>query len=194
MCKFQQASVILSLILCLLVLPSSFAAEKLIIADFDSGEKPNNLGGGFGAWDKDPQDFTQSCFESFNAKVIRGERGFSLRLDYDVDSPNPAYNGFWMKLNGKDLSDYSKLVFWVKGDKNKGYSKVMKLEFKNDIGEVGKYYVTGITDEWQKIEIPFNKLAGITNFSSMKELVLVFEDRIVTEKEGAIYIDEIYAM
>lgn len=170
----------------------SFAASKLLIADFNSAQKPNNIGGDFGAWDKDPKDFTQSAFESFNAKEVHGNKGFSLRLDYDLDSPNPAYNGFWMDLKGKDLSDYSKLVFWIKGSKEKNYTKVLKLEFKNEIGEVGKYYVTGITDEWQKIEIPYNKFAGITDFSAMKELVFVLVDRIVTAKEGALFLDDIY--
>jgi len=190
----MRIKVILSVILfatfSMISFSSSLAAEKLLIADFDSGTKPNNIQGDFGAWDKDPMDFTQSCFESFNGKVIRGAKGFSLRLDYDVDSPNPAYNGFWMKLNGEDLSGYSKLAFWVKGDKNKGYSKVFKLEFKNDIGEVGKFYVTGISEDWQKIEIPYIKFAGITDFSGMKEIVMVFEDRIATSKEGAIYLDD----
>ncbi len=173
---------------------SSASAAELLIADFNSGQKPNNLGGDFGAWDKDPKDFTQSAFESFNAKEIHGEKGFSMRIDYDVDSPNPAYNGFWMDLKGKDFSNYSKLTFWIKGDKGKGCTKVMKLEFKNEIGEVGKFYVTGITEEWKKIEIPYNKFAGITDFSAMKELVIVLEDRIVTSKEGAFYLDDIYVV
>lgn len=182
----------LLLVFSLVFVPTVLGAEKLMIADFDSGQKPNNLGGNFGAWDKDPKDFTQSAFESFNAKVIHGKKGFSLRLDYDVDSPNSAYNGLWMKLEGKDFSNYSKLVFWAKGAEKKGCTKVFKLEFKNNSGEVGKYYVTGINNKWQKIEVPYTKFAGITGFSSMKELVIVLEDRIATDKEGAFYVDDIY--
>ncbi|MCD6081019.1 MAG: hypothetical protein J7J54_06195 [Candidatus Omnitrophica bacterium] len=28
---------------------------------------------------------------------------------------------------------------------------------KNNIGEVGRYYVTGITSRWQRVEIPLSK-------------------------------------
>ena len=32
------------------------AAAELMVADFNSGIKPNNLGGDFGAWITDPAD------------------------------------------------------------------------------------------------------------------------------------------
>jgi hypothetical protein len=174
-----------------LAVSTAQAADKLLIADFDSGVKPNNIGGDFGAWDKDPADFTQMCMESFSVTEKRGDSGFSLKLDYDVDSPNTAYNGFWMKLNGADFSKYEKLSLWMKGDSARGYTRVVKLELKNDKGEVGKYYISTINDDWTEIEVPFMKVAGLTNFSNMTELVLVFEDTRATKKEGAIYIDDI---
>jgi len=181
------------LVLAMLLVVTGARAENncLVIADFDSGVKPNNIGGDFGAWDKDPADFTQTCFESFSSTQRRGNSGFSLKLDYDVDSPNSAYNGFWMKLNGADFSKYKKLVIWIKGDSSKGYTKVAKLEFKNGKGEVGKYYISDIGDDWKEVTIPFLKIAGITDFSKMEELVLVFEDWRATKKEGSIYLDDI---
>jgi hypothetical protein len=115
-----------------------------------------------------------------------------MRLDYDVDSPNPAYNGFWSKLEGVDASDYNKLVMWVKGDADKGFTKVFKIELKNDAGETGRFYVTNVTDQWSKVEIPLDRVAGLTDFSSLTEFVIVFEDRIATDKEGTIWIDDIY--
>ncbi len=175
----------------LLVAAIANAEERLVIADFDSGTKPNNIGGDFGAWDKDPADFTQICVESFSATERHGDTGFSMKLDYDVDSPNPAYNGFWMKLNNADFTKYKKLTFWAKGDTAKGYTKVVKLEFKNTRGEVGKYYISDIGDTWKEITVPFLRIAGITDFSDMTELILVFEDRIATKKEGSIYLDDI---
>jgi hypothetical protein len=116
-----------------------------------------------------------------------------MKLDYDVDSPNPAYNGFWMKLNNADLTKYKKLTFWARGDVAKGYTKVAKLELKNGRGEAGKYYVSDIGDTWKEITVPLLKIAGITDFSNMTEIVLVFEDRVATKKEGSIYLDDIAA-
>ncbi|MGE4357794.1 MAG: carbohydrate binding domain-containing protein [Candidatus Omnitrophota bacterium] len=163
----------------------------LIAADFDTCKKPNNLGGGFGAWNKDPNDFTQGCFDSFVSTIKRGDEGCSIQLMYDVDSPNPAYNGFWMRLQGIDLSDYKALSFWVKGDEVRGFTKVFKVELKNTKGQMGRYYVTEVTKDWKEIVIPLDKFAGLEDRTSMHEFVIVFEDRIATKKEGAIYIDDI---
>ena len=88
------------------------SGNELVVADFDTGDKPNNIGGDFGAWDKDPNDDTQGTQLTFEPDDALGDQaGYAIRLDYDVDSPNPAYNGFWMKLNGEDATAYNALTF-----------------------------------------------------------------------------------
>jgi len=171
--------------------PKAEAFGELIVADFDSGEKPNNLGGNFGAWDKDPTDFSQGCSEAFDSVNRYGTKGFSMKLDYDVDSRNPAYNGFWMFLQSLDASDYDSVSFWVKGDATEGYTTVFKVELKNDKKQTGRYYVTNVTDTWQKITIPLEAFKGVTDLTGLTEFVIVFEDRIASNKQGVIYIDEI---
>lgn len=172
----------------------SFAAKEkgeLLIADFNSGEKPNNIGGDFGAWNKDPTDFSQGCVESFDSANRHGDSGFAMKLDYSVDSKNPAYDGFWMALNGVDASKYDSLAFWVKGDSKIGYTTVFKVELKNVAKQVGRYYVTNVTDQWQEVVIPLSDFKGLTDLSNMSEFVVVFEDRIASNKKGVIYIDDL---
>lgn len=174
----------------------SMAAEKaagseILIADFNSGEKPNNIGGDYGAWSKDPTDFSQGCTESFDTTNRHGDTGFSMKLDYSVDSKNPAYNGFWMFLQNFDASKYDNVALWVKGDAQTGFTTVFKVELKNANKQVGRYYVTNISDKWQDIVIPLKDFKGITDFSNLTELVIVFEDRIASNKKGVIYIDDI---
>lgn len=172
----------------------SFAAQKageLLVADFNSGEKPNNIGGDFGAWNKDPADFSQGCTEAFDAANRHGDTGFAMKLDYSVDSKNPAYNGFWMSLNGIDASKYKNLTFWVKGDAKIGYTTVFKVELKNAAKQVGRYYVTNVTDQWQEVIIPLTEFKGLSDLSNMSEFVIVFEDRIASNKKGVIYVDDI---
>ena len=169
---------------------SSYAAD-LLVADFDSGTKPCNIGGDFGAWDKDPADFSQGCTDSFDPIEKVGDKGFSVKLEYDVDSPNPAYNGFWLKLNDLDAGKFKNISFNIKGDPEVGYTTVFKVELKNGKREVGKFYVTGIDDSWQTITIPLKNFSGIVDFSELAEFVIVFEDRMATNKDGIIYIDEI---
>ena len=166
-------------------------SEEIIAANFDSGEKPNNLGGNFGAWNKDPSDPTQWCKESFDNVTRHGDTGFAMRLDYSVDSPNPAYNGFWMTLPNFDATKYDALNLWVKGDSKAGYTTVFKIELKNASKQVGRYYVSNVGDQWQEISIPLSEFKGLIDKTSMTEFVVVFEDRMASNKKGVLYIDDI---
>jgi len=186
-------AVLIALFICIAA-TGSFAVQKsgdLLIADFNSGEKPNNIGGDFGAWNKDPADFTQGCTEAFDSANRHGDAGFSMKLDYSVDSKNPAYNGFWMSLNGIDASKYDNLSLWVKGDPKTGYTTVFKVELKNAAKQIGRYYITNVTDQWQQVVIPLSEFKGLTDLSNMTELVIVFEDRVASNKKGVVYVDDI---
>jgi len=168
------------------------AAQELIVADFDTGDKPNNIGGDFGAWDKDPNDETQSTQMSFEPDDALGDpAGYSVRLDYDVDSPNPAYNGFWMKLNGEDARNYNTISFYVRGDSDTGFTKRVKIEMKDMSGKPSPYIVTGISDQWTRVSIPFEKFRRISDWSSMNEFVIVFDDINANPKAGTLYLDQI---
>lgn len=170
----------------------AFAGSELVISDFDTGDKPNNIGGDFGGWDKDPNDESQGTVMSFEPNDALGDpAGYSIRLDYDVDSPNPAYNGFWMKLNGEDASSYNTLNFYIKGDGVSGYTKRVKIELKDMNNKPSPYIVSGITDSWQKVSIPFEKFRRITDWSALNEFVIVFDDINSNPKTGTILIDQI---
>ncbi|MBN1493719.1 MAG: hypothetical protein JW938_06180 [Candidatus Omnitrophica bacterium] len=172
------------------------AVKSLVILDCALGEKPNTLGGDLGAWDKDPADTTQTCEMRFEAgdDALGDQNGYSLRLTYDVDSPNPAYNGFWTKLEGEDFSEYSVLNLYVKGDAAEGYTKKIKLEIKDFQNRVARYLLNGITDEWQKFSIPFAKIPGMSrlDLTSMNEFVIVFDDMNSVPKTGSILVDQVY--
>ena len=71
----------------------AFVAQ-LMVADFNSGTKPKNLGGDFGSWIKDPGDPMQGVIDSFDQANRYGSRGYALRLIYSVASKNPAFGGF----------------------------------------------------------------------------------------------------
>lgn len=164
--------------------------EILILADFETRPFQNNLGGGYGAWDKDPTDPTQGC----KIRLVSSGRdgnGECIQLKYSVDSPNPAYNGFWMKLNGKDFMGYKKLVFWIKGDIKDKYTRRFKIELK-DMRNTSPYYVTDVQDKWTEVTIPFDEFYMINDWTRMSEFTIVFEDSQATEKKGTIYIDDIY--
>ena len=196
--KFIYVAMLIAMV-CALAVPAANAATtpaaspsgELLVADFDSGEKPNNIGGDFGAWSKDPTDFSQGCTESFDSVNRYGTKGFAMKLEYSVESKNPAYNGFWMFLQNLDASKYDNVAMRVKGDAKVGYTTVFKVEVKNAAKQVGRYYVTNISDQWQDIVIPLKDFKGLTDYSNLTELVIVFEDRIASNKKGVIYLDDI---
>lgn len=168
------------------------AGNELVIADFNTGDKPNNIGGDFGSWDKDPEDDTQGTHIAFEPDDALGDaNGYSLRLEYDVDSPNPAYNGFWMKLVGEDLSKYNTLNFYMKGDTKSGFTKRVKLELKDQSNKPSPYIISGVTDQWQKFSIPFEKFKRVADWTSMNEFVVVFDDINSRPKSGTIYLDSV---
>jgi len=191
--RFRLSCLVVAMAALLLALPANEAfAKELVIADFDTGDKPNNIGGDFGAWDKDPNDETQTAELSFEPDDALGDpAGYSIRLDYDVDSPNPAYNGFWMKLNGEDATAYNSLTFYIKGDVNSGFTKRVKLEVKDMSNKPSPYIVTGVTDQWRKISIPFEKFRRINDWRSLNEFVVIFDDINSNPKTGTIFIDHI---
>lgn len=171
---------------------SAPSASELVVSDFDTGDKPNNIGGDFGSWDKDPNDETQMCQMSFESDDALGDKlGYSIRLDYDVDSPNPAYNGFWMKLNDLDATPYNTVNFYVKGDAAAGFTKRIKVELKDSTKQPSPFILSGLTDQWQKFSIPFEKFRRIKNWDSLAEFVIVFDDLNSNPKSGTIFIDHI---
>jgi hypothetical protein len=166
--------------------------EEVMVADFNTASQPNNIGGVFGTWDYDPNDDTQSCsMEFFPLNVPTIEEGFSLRLNYDVQSPQAAFNGFWMKLEGIDVSSYNRLRFWMRAAPDADCTARFKVELKNSFGRRAVYLVKDVKNEWQEVFIDFKKTRAIQDWTQLSELTIVFSDLISTYKEGSLCIDNI---
>jgi hypothetical protein len=167
------------------------AASELMVADFNSGGKPNNIGGDFGAWIRDPDDPMQGCIESLDRANGYGGKGNGLRLIYSVASAKPAFGGLWMRLQNLDATRFDNLAFRVKGDTAMGYTHVFKVELKDAMDQASHFYVRGVTDQWQDIVIPLKEFQGMANPIRLKEFVVVIEDTTATAKQGVIYLDDV---
>jgi len=172
--------------------PASAPANVLVIADFDLGTWVNNRGGTFGLWTKDPDDEDHYIRASFDSIERSGDQGFGLKISYDIDSETLIYNGLWMNLSFLDAEPYGALQLDVKGDERDGYPNVFKVELKNDYGQVVGIYVDGVSDEWQTFEIPLSRFGVLmSDLNYLTELVFVFENNVVNETTGTIYVDNI---
>ena len=166
-------------------------AAELMIADFNSGAKPNNLGGDFGAWIKDPADPSQGAVEAFDAKDRYGDKGYALRLIYSVASKQPAFGGLWLRLQDLDASKFVTLRFRVRGDAVMGFTTIFKVELKDALDQSSYAYVRGVSGEWQDIALPLSSFEGLANPRKLKELVIVIEDTTATAKQGVLYLDDV---
>jgi hypothetical protein len=108
-----------------------------------------------------------------------------------VESTKPAFGGLWMRLQNLDASKFDNLAFRVRGDPKMGFTSVFKVELKDALDQSSHFYVRGVTDQWQDVEIPLKDFQGMANFRKLKEFVIVFEDTTATAKRGVIYIDDV---
>lgn len=179
---------------CLLLAAVSGQAQTaaLVIADFNSGEARNNFGKPVEVWLKDNGgDATQSCAISWVKEDALGDAaGQALRLDYDVDSPNPAYNGLRMELSGIS-GTYSNLVLYIKGDAAKGFSQKVKIELIQSGKGPSPYIIDGITGEWQKVTVPLSDFWLVDDVTKLEKFVVVFADIVNEPKSGTIYMDQV---
>lgn len=181
----------------------------LVIEDFEDGDLKNLLEGDSGAWNLNADDIESETIPEVVQMSGPKDSTHALKLTYDVDSPLPSQNGYWTKLKNLDASKYDHLEFDVKGDSETGFTDVFKIELKKykDVGRIEKIKgsaIIDVTSEWQTISIPLNRMTGIFDFSSseqwknprlarkdLDELVVVFQDRQVTKKQGVIYLDNL---
>lgn len=201
----KKLLLIIIIVISVHLLPESLFAEKLVIADFDSGTNLTNVGDEFGTWGPDPEYSVVGVRMAFDKDIKHGDKGSSVRIEYDIEtgtdytgysditSPSEeAYNGLWIKLGKANTEGFDRLVFYIKGGETAGYSTRIKVEIKNSKYESARYLITNITDEWKKVTIPFNKKTGIKDWSRLTEFFIKFDEATCDEKVGAIYIDDIY--
>jgi len=164
-------------------LPVDAPQGSVSLADFD--EQPReNLEPYWG-------EPSQGCVLSFDSNREHGKEGFSLKLDYNLNSPNNNLNGYRIRFGEKITNIFDGIVFYVKGDKNAGFTTKFKIIFKS-MKESGTYPVTGVTSSWKLVPILFSEVEGISDWSRVNELDIFFDSQTATKLEGAICVDDIF--
>lgn len=167
--------------------------DERVVADFNSGKPVNNLGQEIEVWLLgDGSDKTQNCQMSFVSDDALGKKnGRSVRLDYDVESENPAYNGIRMGLGLLDPSPYRYLNLYLRGDAGKGFTQKLKVELIGKDKPPAPRLLTGIHGEWQKVSIPLTDFWVFQTGVPRDKFVVVFADINSDPKTGTIYLDQV---
>jgi hypothetical protein len=184
----------------------------LILDDFEDGNLKNYLKGESGAWNLNPvdEDNANADIEVVETVGPDGKTTQALKVTYDVDSEVKAQNGFWSKLRDFDASEYDHLEFDVKCDEAADCSSLFRLELKKfkDDERVelirGTAVIEGVGNEWKHVVLKLNRFTGLMDFGDpevwanpslgrrgLQEFVVVFKDRQVDKKSGAMLLDNI---
>lgn len=179
-----------------LLLPAAVtnASDFLLVADFNQGNQ-NALGGYFNKFERTPSKASVGLTEF----VSRGNVGKSLEIK--VSKSQDGYCGAWMhffdfRADNKeylDASEYKYLSLWVKG-KEGGESFAIKIADKRLIeiedsvsaGDVSEFLLDGVTQRWQEILVPINRL---NNVQKNQLGGITFEFNVTGDYE--VYIDDI---
>lgn len=179
---------------CLILIVSLFpdflsAGDNLLIADFSAPFKETNIITEYDSFIKNPNDEGQYCNIQLFYLKENGKENQVLKIFYDVESSETAFGGIFFHLNFLDLSNYRKLTFRIKGDKEEGFTTRLNVEF---VGKTGseKIPLPKIKDKWKKVSIPLKNFKK-KNLKESQRLVFVLEDNFVTKRKGVIYLDDI---
>ncbi len=66
-----------------------------------------------------------------------------------------------------------------------------KVVLKDDTKTPSQFIVAGLTDQWQKFSIPFDKFRRVKNWASLSEFVVVFDDINSNPKKGTRFVDHV---
>jgi hypothetical protein len=168
--------------------------RTLVIADFDTPDLRREYG-----------ELTESCPPSVSGAVSFslepaqqcGWQDACLHLRYDLGTSSEAPVGFRIDLPSIDASSFDHLALWVKGDAVAGFDSEFQVGFKRPdpghpgLQETGTAPVSGVTAEWQRIVIPLGRMAGIRDWSELRQFIIVFDPRRTTRRSGAFYLGSV---
>ncbi len=129
----------------------------LKIFSFASDGAAPDWGGETGLW---PQ--VEGCMgeATWVAEDAEGGAGGSMRIAYDIGADPRSFSMWFAPSRDVDLSAYDRFVIYAKGDVP-SFTLVVKDTTADPEGATDKgiadALVTGVTDRWQRFELPFTR-------------------------------------
>lgn len=163
--------------------------DKRTIISFD---RP--IIGPYGVSDRNPMDPDQGIKMSLVEDGLPGKTGRKvLKLEYDVDSHEPAKAEFWLRLREMDLSRFDTLHLYLRGNTEHGKIRGVTIRIVDAGHRTAPYILTGIENHWKEFSIPLKRFSRIRDWSKIDEFGIVFDDVYSVPKEGALFVDKIDA-
>ena len=170
----------------------------LVMADFDGlAPTPVKWACPAGSWIGLSKSPGVTCAVSYNPNVRFGDRGNALEITYKLLATPPAATGAWIRFRSDkeqavNLTGYKFLSFVLRTpDAGRPTTTKVKVELRNAKGEIASVVAAPLNKNFTRFSIPFNKFTGISDWSKVTEMYLVFDSATVTSKEGVVYLDNV---
>jgi hypothetical protein len=161
----------------------------LVIADFNSGEHKNKMGGDYAAWGSASPDPVGICSESIDPSGGPDGSG-AWAISYDI-SADGSFCGTGMNLKDLDASRFKTLGFRVKGDLTSPVDFIIELKSrKGQDLEIKRYVVRGVSSEWKTVQIPLADFR-LSSVKALAEMATVFDKQTTKIRKGGIQIDDL---
>jgi len=93
-------------------------------------------------------------------------------------------------LNNMNLKNFKFLSFRVR--KSNFLDNIhLRIEFLNNFGEIGSFYLSNISNRWNEFKISLSDFKNISDWSNVKKLNFILEEWNTNNKVGKIYFDDI---
>lgn len=162
--------------------------QPVLIDNFEApAVERNRLGGKNETWTRDAADDAVSVRITRDEVERSGAKTGALRIDYDVDSPRPAFGGVTIELQHANGSGCDTLELCVRGTPDN-----LKIELHGS-GGIGVTRLRGVRpDGWSALAVPLVQFGGmITDWTDLEKIVLVFEDGVSQPKVGTLWLDDV---
>jgi len=139
-----------------------------------------------GTWEHNILDPSQRVTHEIDREA--GE----VKVHFDVNSSLPAMGGFWLKIEGHDLSEYESLHLRMKAESDPPFTGNIALQFTDKDNRKAPYILSGVRSKWKDFEVPLQKFRRIRDWSSVKSFEIVIDDIHARPKEGILFVKEIF--
>lgn len=128
--------------------------------------------------------------DTLQNRVIYALNNGPIRLNYNLVQPFPPVKTFSLSVPEVNVAKYSKLQFEVRGV-DSGYPGVMRVEVRNQRGEVSSVILEGVKTDWKHFSISFDEFDKITDWSQIEEISFIIESWNAVKIRGTVLIDDI---
>jgi hypothetical protein len=160
--------------------------ESILVDHFNQKKESNALGGVTGLFTDGHTGRAKTGFSDDSA----AGRGYALRLSYDV-ADSGSYAGYISSLDNLDVREYQTLTLSVKGEAN---NQDLWVGLKDAAGHESKVslrqHLQGrFPTAWSKVEIPLTAFTGVTDWSSIENSSLSFQNG--DRNRGVVLVDDL---